>query len=759
MNVRLTLSNPSVKELAKASCVHERHYDGLPKLQGETDWQQWSDALQHAALMAGTDAILNGESRHPPSLEEQSTTAEWNDNIRRTAVWRRRNESLLKAMRKASGPGVDLNEFGGLNAHDTYLGLRSKFNTSDNQMLQTLYEENLMLSTTELDDSPRDIADSLQSAFSQYNQLVGRNIEQRLPENFLKMEFLMSLDSAYGDWRKALLKEQHVLALNQESTLTFNELVDLVIAERARLLQEQMNGKISAPTASRRSAKRNISQVDEPAQPDLHRPRSSPHRDDHHSDDSCSDESENADDSESEVEDDVEEQIPASDQNNNRATTEVDWQDLVAARHADVKTQQGVVTAASRGFDTKRRRYRTLRGDLTGQWLLYNKKYNPGTGGHHHIQIWNASSEMQKRLHPNNHEYRGRLVIGPREKPKTLEITLFSPSHHVTGRRQPINFKQSSRKSCKGWMIFWGNGKMIVTAPVPIVGDPSGRVISMEFAGIQKRNAGHSSTPGAQPSPDSSDASSESGSEEDDGNDDQSGDDESSSDDSSDGEERYDRVIRTERRASVAIKAEEYENTAMVRDTEEVVTAVAIKAEQSDSDESADEHVDIVANTIDAVQKQEDLVNQGVIVPLYEISGKWHFHSPKYHPGLVGGISLSFSSLQDHDTSEQTCAPGHCKSTRRQACYCGELCLKVEEGKSDFDCLIKQFDVPEHTSPDSITILLWNRHNHDTICMHAWFFGNGTMRIELPTAMIPSYQGQDAWITFSGLKCGWPRGA
>ncbi|KAG9842959.1 hypothetical protein KCU98_g7707, partial [Aureobasidium melanogenum] len=111
MNVRLSLSDSSVKELARASCAHERYYDALPKLQGEANWQEWSDALQHAALMAGTDAVLNGESKHPQSLEgQQSTTSEWNDNVRRTAIWRSRNESLLKAMRNASD--VDFDDLG-----------------------------------------------------------------------------------------------------------------------------------------------------------------------------------------------------------------------------------------------------------------------------------------------------------------------------------------------------------------------------------------------------------------------------------------------------------------------------------------------------------------------------------------------------------------------------------------------------------------------------------------------------------------------
>lgn len=119
MNGRLTLSDPLVKELAKASCLNHTYYDNLPTF-GDGNWQQWSDALQHAALMAGADAVLNGESRHPISLEgKQSTLAEWNENIKRTAVWRCRNECLLKAMRHSLDPDLDLSEFEGLDARRT----------------------------------------------------------------------------------------------------------------------------------------------------------------------------------------------------------------------------------------------------------------------------------------------------------------------------------------------------------------------------------------------------------------------------------------------------------------------------------------------------------------------------------------------------------------------------------------------------------------------------------------------------------------
>ncbi|KAH0363884.1 hypothetical protein KCU65_g7126, partial [Aureobasidium melanogenum] len=744
MNGRLTLSDPSVKELVKASCSNHTFYDNLPRL-NDANWQQWSDALQHAALMAGTDAVLNGESRHPTSLEgKQCTLAEWNENIRRTAVWRCRNECLLKAMRKSFDPSVDLNEFEGLDARRTYLGLKSIYRITDNQQAFNLYSDKLT-PYIGLADPPRETANRLREAFDQYNNLVGYSLEQRLPENYLKMAFLDALDSdEYGDWPKKLLKDHNVLALDQGPALTFNELVDLVIAERARLLQEQTDNNTSTPTASQRLPKRNISQVDEPAQPDLHRPFNSPHRDKgrhtnpHSNKTSVGDSS--SDESDSEVEHEIEEQIPAGDQDHlplvkstedsNRATTEKEWQDLVAARYAEVKAQRDIVTAGFKGSGNEPRKYPTLRGDLTGEWLLYNKKFNPGTSGHHYIRIWDNNSDKQKRQRPKNRDYAGKLFIGPLDKAETFEITSFTPSHNVTGRRQPIRLTQGNRKARKGWMIFWGNGKMVVTVPAPVIGDPNGTLVSLEFAGIQKKS-------------DSSD---------DEGNDDQNGDDESGSGDNSDNEERYDRVIRTERQTSVAVKVEENDTNLIMGDDDQTSTTRAIKAEESSPDDSDNNLADQIANIIDIVQKQEEMVNQGATVPLGDIGGKWYFHSPKYHPGLDGGISLSFSTEQDHDTSEQMCAPGHCKPARRQTRYCGELLLKAEEGKPDFDCLIKQFDVPEQTSSSFITILVCKRHDQDTICMHAWFFGNGTMRIELPAAMIPSYQGQDAWITFFGLR-------
>ncbi|KAG9676582.1 hypothetical protein KCU95_g17902, partial [Aureobasidium melanogenum] len=603
MNGRLTLSDPSVKELAKVSCVHERYHDALPRLQGEVNWQEWSDALQHAALMAGTDTVLNGESKHPQSLEgKQSTLTEWNDNIKRTAIWRSRNESLLRAMRIASD--VDLSEFGALNAHDTYLRLRSKYHISNSQRAFDLFHEEFIV-VNDLDDPPREAANEFQDAFNQYNHLVGHNTEQRLPENFLKMAFLSSLSDEYDSWRKALLKEQNVLALDQESTLTFNELVDLVIAERTRLLQKQEDRHVPGPTtSSQQPAKRNISQVDEPAQPDFHALCSlSHHKNAKHTNQKCKTQnprlrpknwtasaqdkqylaehpeienpySDNSSDDSGSGESDCEAEdvehskhVPKPDKVNGN------WRDTAAARYKEVKAQMDIVTAGFDNSDNVPRKYPTVRGDLTGEWLLYSKRYNPGTGGHCHVRLWDTTSKDRKRRQPNHQQYGGRLTIGPRGKAETFEISSFLPSYHVTGRPLQINLTQVGRKSRGGEMTFWGNRKMIVTVPAPVIGGSSGELVMLEFAGLKIQHALRSTGARAQAKPESSNDSSES----------------KSSGDSSDDEERYDRVIRTEKRTSVAIKVEEDESTARVRGAEENIAPVVVRAEEFDSSDSTDE--------------------------------------------------------------------------------------------------------------------------------------------------------------------------
>jgi len=907
MSGRLTLSDPSVKKLVQASCAHENYYDALPKLQGEANWQEWSDALQHAALMAGTDAVLNGELKHPQSLEgKQCTTVEWNDNIKRTAIWRARNESLLKAMRSAAD--IDFTDFGASNAHDTYVSLRSRYHISDNQRAFDLFSETFVMGY-ELDDSPAKIANELRHAFNRYNHLVGDNVQQRLPGNFLKMAFLESLDSSYGAWRKALLKDHDVLALGQELTMAFSELVDLAIVERTRLLGNQTKSTTPAPPPpSQQAAKRDISQVDEVSLADLHRPCSLPHHSTskhtnqackvqnprlrqrswkpskadkeylaehpdmesphvdgtaqlslrslcslpHHrhmshtdqtcwtqnpqlrrthwrsseadqrylaehpeiedpqlrdislrsfddvSEDASEDEPENGSDNypdeesehdsengsddgsecdterDSEQEDASEQETfardpddtPTADFDNidseHPSQADVAWERFAAARFAEVQAQIDLVTRAvggSQNFGKKAHKNAPLVGGLSGQWVLYNKGLVSGTADHYTIELWENTTDKQKKMHPTTRRYRGRLSVKSYGHSTTFTIPNFLPHSRVSGHPLSVEFKQS-KDMYAGKLTFWGGGKMTITIPPSVLGEADCNGPRFEFAGLRSDTVVNSSAAEAQAHT---------------GGSDESRDNEAGAstrnqpakrverNDRAEATGEYDRVIRTEPSTVVTVKDEKGDSDVIMNDDDQ---PVVIKTEEPEPIASDDEWVDDVATTIDTVQKQENMVKQGTNKHLHQLGGEWRFHSAKHNPGLGGGISLSFSIRQNHDIPDQMCAPGHCKTMPthsdrypRRIFHCGELHLKGEEGKPDLDYLIRQFDVPKYASPDFITILLGNRGNLNTICMHAWFFGNGTMRVELPTAMIPSYRGEDAWISFSGLQCDRPTGA
>ncbi|THZ85148.1 hypothetical protein D6C84_03525 [Aureobasidium pullulans] len=880
--------------------------------------------------------------------------AKWNDNIKRTAVWRCRNESLLKAMRNTLDFNINIDDLGASNAHQTYLGLKSRYHVSDNQKAMNLYNDELIPAVINLDDSPREIADDFQATFDQYNHLFDHKESQRLPENFLKLEFLSSLETVYADWIKALLKEHDVLGLDQGPTLTFNELVDLVIVERGRLLQAQMDAS-AYTSASRQSAKRNISQVEDVSQPEpradqeyladhpeiegrqYHSASPSPLSHDHKGDarqdtidDECRASEECDTDSSSTSGQEGVDSTPGDEEILHDSSRldflrNRDWERLAMSCFAQVRSQKEhimrIKTARSKG-DTREEAYL---GSLSGEWLLYAQYHNPGEAGYHHIQLWETTAAKHKHKQPTNSVYAGRLTIGPYKNPETFQISNFVPPSRVKNCSVNFLLKQAGGTKHKGKAIFWGNGKALFTLPAPCHNTTKDMFTQSKFAGVQSDEAvnatgGHRNDgkkhdgdedgemqeadqlewaqladarlakveaqknaaskmlkagpkfvargpfPGLWRLYASSYNPGEDGyhyltfwgitTQPDSGPRQYRG--ELSTGPSNDvtvhqmkqfslpnkiigsvihlftitgntlignmtlwgkgqmyvhihsshmhgydgstgwfkfagiwneagkhlpwkevkrmvekrsvngaaashetqqqigGGERYDLVVRAEKDAVVAVKMED-KDTDMAAGDQEDQPSIVIKTEGSDSgsDDFHDECTDDVTTTDDAVQKQEAAIRQGLTVPLHALSGKWYFHSANYNPGLDKDISITFYDRQVHNVSERMCAPGHCKSTPAQIHYCGELRFKAPNGERDFHCFIKQFDVPKRASLDPVVIELWELYNKRAIFVAAWFPGAGTMRMSIPTAYLPSYQGQNTLVTFDGLKYGW----
>ncbi|THV92043.1 hypothetical protein D6D27_05131 [Aureobasidium pullulans] len=717
---RLALSDPSVQRTAQASSSHN-YFDELPKLQGEDDWQKWSDALQDAALMAGADAILNGESTHPLSLDDkQCTTAEWNDNIKRTAVWRRRNESLLRAMRNTMDSDADIDMFGPLNAHEAYLGLKSRYYVSDNQKALDLYSGDLLLEEIGLNNSPRTIADDFQAAFDQYNNSFAHHELQRLPENFLKLEFLNSLDTVYADWIKALLKEHDVLGLDQGPTVTFNELVDL-------------------------SAKRNISQVEDVSQPEpravcslahhqngkhnnqtcrTQNPRLRPRKwqaslqdqeyladhpeiEGHHSRNVCQNPGDYA-----RQEDSQEVGLPGKDTNNGISISspmdDRDWGQLAASRRAEVDAQRDEVTRAFKGKRSKkaRRKHAPALEILTGEWLLYAQDYDPGEGGYHHIRLWETTTVKQSQRQPVTPQYGGRLTVGQRGRFETFEISTFRPYALIIGHALKIDCRLPCGEVYTGKAIFWGNGKMLCTFPAPCLDATTDSRSMIKFAGVLSDDAAESSVQRIV------DESRGGGNSDDDGHDESQDGEDSETDDESDQIDDQSEAIDS--------SAEHDENETATGGADDQEWRQFACARLSDVEAQK-----IAAS--DVIKDDPRAVHRG------PFPGLWRLYSPRYNPGEGGCHYLKFWETTIQRDS-------------RHRHYRGEL----STGPCDDSTVrqIKQFS-PSNKVKGSVLELITATENVILGTMTLW--GKGKMYATIHSSHLCGYNGGPGWIKFAGI--------
>jgi hypothetical protein len=438
---------------------------------------------------------------------------------------------------------------------------------------------------------------------------------------------------------------------------------------------------------------------------------------------------------------------------------------FAAARFAEIQAQMDLVTRnldEVKKLGKKASKHAPCPGEILGKWVLYEREHVSDTADHYRVQLLKTTPKKGKK---KSRIYKGKLTVESRGHSKTFNICPFTPPRRITGgsMRVQLTCPDGQPHSCK--MVFWGNGMMLVSLPRSLLNNIGGNDFWCELAGIRLTRATKRLAAELRAAVSSINESNE-------------------NDPDADAGARarahsrptkylarvsrteamvgHDRVIRTEPQPGLVPKVENQDLDMVSEDDDQDSKPKSIKAEESRPSDSQDaKWVDDMATTIDTVQKQENLVNQGLIVPLHDIGGDWRFHSPRHYSGLDGRISLLFSVHQSHDNPDQMCAPGHCKNVPthsdrypRRIHYCGELLLMAEEGRSDLCWLVRQFDVANYTSPDHMTILLGHRDSRETICMHEWFLGDGTMRIELPTSMVRSYRSEESWISFLGLKHG-----
>jgi hypothetical protein len=290
-------------------------------------------------------------------------------------------------------------------------------------------------------------------------------------------------------------------------------------------------------------------------------------------------------------------------------------------------------------------------------------------------------------------------------------------------------------------MAFWGNGKMLVSLPAPLLDVTEYNVSCFEFAGLRSNRVTNPPAASTHANTSRSDGASAGARKRAPGRLEHNGRVESMID--------YDHVIRTARSTSVAVKVEQDDSEIVMDNDDQDSTAMGIEGEGSNSGDSGDKRTGKIVAIMDTVQEQKDALRGGLIVPLHDLPGMWHFHCPDYKQGPGQFIRISFYDRVEHGPAERMCAPGHCKSSTDQIHYCGELRFKAKEGERDWSCLIKQFDVPTQASVIPLKIQSWDALSKRVVFITVWFLGGGAMCMSLPTTYIPNSQGQKTLITLS----------
>jgi hypothetical protein len=300
------------------------------------------------------------------------------------------------------------------------------------------------------------------------------------------------------------------------------------------------------------------------------------------------------------------------------STADEAWEQFAAARYAEVQAQIDLVGRTldncKQGIKNSRRHV-PLVGNLSGKWLLYGKEYVSGTADHYRIQLWKATTEEQRQSQPNNERYQGRLTIGPHGKSEPFMIPSLLPPRHVVGRSMLMHVRRPGGKTYRAEVTFWGNGKMIVTLPPAVLDVVGDNTPSFKFAGLQSDRS-----PGINTQPNKGSLNHSSN--------DRDG---VSVHSRPAGRLKYnsrveatiddDRIIRTDRSTSVAVKIEQEDSDMLMDDDDQNSTAIAIKAEGSESSDSDDESADDAATIIDMVQRQKDSLRGGLLAPLQDLPG------------------------------------------------------------------------------------------------------------------------------------------
>jgi hypothetical protein len=95
---RLDFQSSAVEILAASSCGSGESYRNVPVLTSITDWPTYRDLMTEACMKENTFDVLIAEKTEPTQPPEDCKVEDWNEYVKKLAIFKRRNDALTAAL-------------------------------------------------------------------------------------------------------------------------------------------------------------------------------------------------------------------------------------------------------------------------------------------------------------------------------------------------------------------------------------------------------------------------------------------------------------------------------------------------------------------------------------------------------------------------------------------------------------------------------------------------------------------------------------
>ncbi|KHO00364.1 uncharacterized protein MAM_02287 [Metarhizium album ARSEF 1941] len=221
-------------QIAVSSAVGSgAYYASIPKLKGSSNWAEWDEALNVAAMGEFVIPILDGLQQPSPPAEPCSGTA-WNNYVQQLAYWQRRNYNLMAGIRRSCTPYMAEKIRSETMAYKAYMTLHKH---SQRRGANILGE--IIGFTTDNLQKHSDVQDFVQAFREKLHNLERMQLNWTMPKELCQLLFLINLDDTFSTFRSRVYQQYRIAGVGNGADITLDQLIELAQDEHQRLETEK----------------------------------------------------------------------------------------------------------------------------------------------------------------------------------------------------------------------------------------------------------------------------------------------------------------------------------------------------------------------------------------------------------------------------------------------------------------------------------------------------------------------------------------